>query len=64
MLFCPESAATFAAWKRALGQGQVEKTDRVVLFNTQSPLKAGMPATTQRLDIGKPIDYQALAGEA
>lgn len=38
-LLCPEGAATFAAWRKALGLGMVEGTDQVVLFNCASGLK-------------------------
>ena len=56
-LLCPEGAATFAAWEMALESGQVNKEDRVVLFNCATGLKYPMPETNQSLDKNQPIDY-------
>ena len=36
---CPEGAATYAALKKILAEGSVDKSERVVLFNTGSGLK-------------------------
>jgi len=57
---CPEGAATFLAYKQALTQGRVRKTDRVVLFNCAAGLKYPMPPVTRTLDRHQPIDYQSL----
>jgi threonine synthase len=38
-LLCPEGAATFAGWRRALDQGLVAPQARVVLFNCATGLK-------------------------
>jgi threonine synthase len=38
-LVCPEGAATFAGWQRALAEGLVGAGDRVVLFNCATGLK-------------------------
>ncbi|MBV9523347.1 MAG: threonine synthase [Alphaproteobacteria bacterium] len=57
---CPEGAATLVAYKKALAEGRIGKTDRVVLFNCASGLKYPMPAVTRKLDRHKPIDYRAL----
>ena len=40
---CPEGAATFAAYLKALEIGKINKSDRVVLFNCGSGLKYPMP---------------------
>jgi len=39
MFACPEGAATYAALKKMLAEGSVDKSERVVLFNTGSGLK-------------------------
>jgi threonine synthase len=57
VLLCPEGAATFAAWEMALENGQVNKDDKVILFNCATGLKYPMPETNQVLDKNKPIDY-------
>lgn len=56
-LLCPEGAATFAAWEMALEKGQVNKDDKVVLFNCATGLKYPMPETNQSLDKNQPINY-------
>jgi len=61
LLLCPEGAATFAAYVRALEQGLVDRSDRVVLFNCGSGLKYPMPRADARVDVATPIDYSALA---
>lgn len=38
-LICPEGAATYAGWQRALAEGMVDASDRVVLFNCATGLK-------------------------
>lgn len=57
---CPEGAATFAAWKQALGDGRVKKNDRVVLWNCAAGLKYPMPEGGTPLDRHGPIDYAKL----
>ena len=57
---CPEGAATFLAYKQALTDGRVRKTDRVVLFNCATGLKYPMPPVTRTLDRHQPIDYNSL----
>jgi threonine synthase len=37
-LICPEGAATYAGWRKALAAGLVQAEDRVVLFNCASGL--------------------------
>ncbi|MEE8295798.1 MAG: threonine synthase [Sphingomonadales bacterium] len=53
----PEGAATLAAYKNALKSGQLNKKDRVVLFNCGSGLKYLTDLPKKRLDRTKPIDY-------
>ena len=62
LLLCPEGAATVAAYRNALGDGRVAKTDRVVVYNCGTGLKYPMPAADQVLDRTQPIDYEALKG--
>ena len=57
---CPEGAATFVAYKMALADGRVAKTDRVVLFNCATGLKYPMPPVDRTLDRHRPIDYGEL----
>ena len=56
-LLCPEGAATWAAYRRALADGRVSASDRVVLFNCATGLKYPLPAIEKRLDRHVPIDY-------
>jgi len=61
LLLCPETAATYAAYKKALADGRVRDGERVVLFNCASGLKYPMPEAGTALKLGKPIDWQKLA---
>ena len=56
-LLCPEGAATYAAYRQALGDGRVSKTDRVVLYNCATGLKYPMPSVNKSIDRSKSIDY-------
>src|SRR5271155_5314789 len=58
LLLCPETAATYAAYKQALADGQVRPDDRVVLFNCASGLKYPMPEASKRLTFGGDVDWQ------
>ena len=60
VLLCPEGAATAAAYKQALADGRVKKTDTVVLFNCATGLKYPMADGGRPLDRNGPIDYAAL----
>jgi threonine synthase len=60
LLLCPEGAATYAACKAALADGQIGRDEQVVLFNCASGLKYDMPVAGRRLDISQPVDYAAL----
>jgi threonine synthase len=46
LLTCPEGAATYAAYKAALADGRISRTDRVVLFNCATGLKYPLPAAS------------------
>jgi len=59
LLLCPEGAATFAAWQKALESGQVSRDERVILFNCASGLKYPMPESDHVIDCHKPVDYAA-----
>jgi threonine synthase len=59
-LLCPEGAATVAAWKQALSDGRVKKSDRVVLWNCAAGLKYPMPDGGTPLDRHGSIDYAKL----
>ncbi len=60
LLLCPEGAATYAAYLKALSDGRIRKDERAMLFNCATGLKYPMPEPTTRLDKDSPIDYAAL----
>jgi threonine synthase len=60
LLLCPETAATYAAYKEALAKGRIRPSDRVVLFNCASGLKYSMPEAGKRLTLGSPVDWRQL----
>ncbi len=60
LLLCPEGAATYAAYVKALGDGRIAKDERAMLFNCATGLKYPMPEPTARLNKDAPIDYAAL----
>ena len=60
LLLCPETAATYAAYKHALADGRVRPDERVVLFNCASGLKYPMPEAGRRLKLGDPVDWRQL----
>ena len=57
---CPEGAATYAAYRKALVDKLIEPRSRVVLFNCGSGLKYPMPPADDKIDLGKPIDYSTI----
>ena len=61
LLLCPEGAATFAAYKEALANGQVTASDKVVLYNCATGLKYPIPQVDRTLDRHQPIDYASMA---
>jgi threonine synthase len=60
LLLCPEGAATWAAYKRALRQRLIEPGDRAVLFNCADGRKYPLPDAGVALDRSKAIDYARL----
>jgi threonine synthase len=60
LLLCPEGAATYAAYQRALAEKRIRRDARVVLFNCATGLKYPLPPVARSLDRHKPIDYAAL----
>ncbi len=62
MFVCPEGAATYAALKKMLAEGSVDRDERVVLFNTGSGLKYTDLFTVDApiVDPKKPFDYSSL----
>ena len=60
LLLCPETAATYAAYKQALADGRIRRDDRVVLFNCASGLKYPMPEAGRHLKLGNAVDWRQL----
>jgi threonine synthase len=60
LLLCPEGGATLAGCARALRQGLIAPTDRVVLFNCATGLKYPMADASRTLDRHSPIDHETL----
>jgi threonine synthase len=61
---CPEGAATYIGYAKALQRGLIKPDDRAVLFNCASGLKYAMPPVTMRIDRHQPIDYATLVATA
>ncbi|MFP6746242.1 MAG: threonine synthase [Alphaproteobacteria bacterium] len=61
LLLCPEGAATYAAWQRAVREGRISKNDRSILFNCATGLKYPMPGAGIPLDRHATINYEAMA---
>ena len=61
LLLCPEGAATYAAYKRALADGRVGPGERAVLFNCATGLKYPMPEAGTPLKLGEPVDWRKFA---
>ncbi|MEO1015597.1 MAG: threonine synthase [Pseudomonadota bacterium] len=59
-LLCPEGGATLAAYRMALSDGRVTKSDRVVLYNCATGLKYPMSDQSKTLDKNAAIDFAAL----
>ena len=57
VLLCPEGAATFAAYKRALSDGSVKAHETAILYNCATGLKYPMPPAVKEIDRHQPIDY-------
>jgi threonine synthase len=50
-LFCPEGGAVLAAWRKALGTGQVGREERVLLFNCANGNKYPLLDRSKRLKL-------------
>jgi threonine synthase len=61
LLLCPESAATYTAYKDALASGRVSADESVVLFNCAVGLKYDLPLVENQLDCSQPIDWGQLS---
>jgi threonine synthase len=61
LLLCPEGGATYAAYKQALKDGRVSKSERVMLFNCATGLKYPLPPVSRKIDRTKPIDFSMFA---
>ncbi|MGD9613965.1 MAG: threonine synthase [Alphaproteobacteria bacterium] len=59
-LLCPEGAATYAAYKRAVADGQVKPGERAVLFNCATGLKYEMPEAGTHLKLGETVDWRRM----
>ena len=57
LMLCPEGAATYAAWRRALADGLIDPGDTAVLFNCATGLKYPMPPATRSIDRHGDIDW-------
>lgn len=57
LLLCPEGAATYAAYRRAVLERRIKRSDRVVLFNCATGLKFPMPKVGKFIDRTQPVDY-------
>lgn len=57
LLLCPEGAATYAAYRRAVAERRIRRGDRVVLFNGATGLKYPMPKAGKFIDRTQPIDW-------
>jgi threonine synthase len=60
LLLCPEGAATYAAWEKAVKDGLISSEDTVVLFNCASGLKYELPPANARIDCHKPLDFKSM----
>ena len=61
LLLCPETEATYAAYKEALADGRIRPNDRVVLFNCASGLKYPMPEAGRKLRLGEAVNWSELS---
>jgi threonine synthase len=56
-----EGAACFVAYRQELEGGRVRPSDRAVLFNCASGLKAELPPVQTYIDRNKPVDFTKFA---
>jgi threonine synthase len=52
-LFCPEGGAVLAAWLKALQDGLVHETERVLLFNCANGNKYPLPDRSKKLKLSE-----------
>ena len=57
LLLCPEGAATAAEYQIALEKGNINKDEKVVLFNCASGLKYPMPDTNKKIDKDSDLEF-------
>ena len=60
LLLCPEGAATYTAWRRAVDEGWIEADARTVLFNCATGLKYPMSDASMPFDPASGSDWAAL----
>lgn len=60
LLLCPEGAATYAAYQKALANGLVSSADSCILFNCATGLKYPMPKAGTPLDRHQSMDYSGM----
>ena len=60
LLLCPEGAATYAAWRRAVDEGLIAADARSVLFNCATGLKYPMAEANQAFDPADPAAWARL----
>jgi len=56
----PEGAATYAAYLQAAASDRIKPSDKVVLFNCATGLKYAMPDHAETMDVGAPLDAEAV----
>jgi len=62
---CPETAACLDVLERALREGHIGRSERVVIFNTgaaQKYVEAMSSTTLPRLDCTRPIEWPSVMG--
>ena len=60
LLLCPEGAATYTAWRRAVDEGWIDADARTVLFNCATGLKYPMSDASMPFDPASKSDWVAL----
>ncbi len=60
VLMCPEGAATFAAWEKAVADGRLSPDAEAVLFNCATGLKYPMPDKAGSVDKDEPVDFAGM----
>lgn len=59
LLACPEGAATYAAYRKALADGRIEPHESAVMFNCAAGAKYELPPVTRSVALGE-VDYRKL----